>query len=255
MERREIIWIALFLVVGALGLVTFLRFYDEAFPIASLDFKLSREEAAEKAQEFLENAGYDLQGYDRAQIFTQDYGEQVFLERTLGLEEANRLAREWVSIWAWQVRWFKSLQKEELQVNLDPGGRIVAFVHRVLETSEGANLSEDAALPIAESFLADVQGFNLENYDLIERSSTERKARTDHTFTYRKKDFVVGDDGHYRLKVIVQGDQPGYFAEYVKVPETFTRDYREIRSRANLLARSSASSGSSSPVRWSSSSS
>ncbi|MDP6778556.1 MAG: CPBP family intramembrane metalloprotease, partial [Candidatus Latescibacteria bacterium] len=237
MDRREIVWIVLFLIAGALGLMAFLRYYDEAFPIASLDFKLSREEAAEKAQEFLESAGYDIEGYQSAQIFAQDYGEQVFLERTLGLEEANRLAREWVSVWAWSIRWFKSLQKEELQVNLDPGGRVVAFVHRVLETSEGANLAEEEALPIAEAFLTDVQGFSLDDYDLIERSSVERKARTDHTFTYRKKGFVVGDDGHYRLRAIVKGDQVGYFAEYVKVPETFTRDYKEIRSRANLLGQ------------------
>ena len=53
----------------------------------------------------------------------------------------------------------------------------------------------------------------------------------------RKKDFVVGDDGHYRLYVTVPGDRVGSFSEYLKIPETFSREYREIRTRAGLLTK------------------
>ena len=87
------------------------------------------------------------------------------------------------------------------------------------------------------AFLTDVQGFSLDAHEPIEASSIDRPKRKDHTFTYRKRDFVVGDDGHYRLRVTVQGDRVGSFSEYLKVPETFSRDYREIRARAGLLAK------------------
>jgi len=237
MDRHNARWIVGFLVLGALGLATFLHLYDEAFPSASLDFKVTREQAVEMAEAYLADLGYSTEGYELAQAFGHDQSEQIFLERTVGLQEANRLAREWISVWAWNVRWFKPLEKEEFRVLLDPGGRVVNFSHRIMESAEGARIAQDDALPIAERFLSKVQHFGLEGYELIERSSVERKARTDHTFTYRRRDFTIGDDGHYRLVVVVHGDRVGVFAEYLKVPESFARGYRETRSRGDLLAQ------------------
>ena len=181
MDRHDAKWIILLLLLGALGLATFLHFYEEAFPIASLDFKLSREEVAERAESYLTEVGYDVAEYERAQVFSQDSQGQIFLEQTLGLAEANRLAREWISIWFWQVRWFKPLQKEELRVNLDPAGRIVGFEHWILDSAEGENLGQDEALAIGEKFLGRLQRIDMGEYELIERSSEEHKARTDHT--------------------------------------------------------------------------
>ncbi len=236
MTRRDAVWIVCFLIAGALGLTCYIQFFDRALPVASLNFRVDREQAHQAAEAYLHRLGYDLTDYESAQVFSYSSLPQVFLERTLGLEEANRLVREWVSVWYWNIRWFKPLQKEELRVRIDPGGRIVGFTHSILESDEGASLSEEDARVIAETFLIDMQGFQLDDYESIEASSIERPNRMDHTFTYRKKDFVVGDDGHYRLGVTVKGDKAGYFAEYLKVPETFSRNYREIRSRAGLLA-------------------
>ena len=235
MSRRDLYWIVLLAVLGLTGLGTYLHYYDVAFPIASLDFKLSRDEALAKAQDYVERIGHRTDEYMKVQAFSHDREGQIFLEQTLELEETNRLAREWVSVWFWKVRWFKPLEKEELRVHLDPGGRIVNFQHLILESAEGANLVQDDALPIADRFLLATQGFVLSDYGLIERSSEARQARTDHTFTYRRKGFEVGEDGHYRVEVVVQGDRVGSFKEYIKVPETFSRHHKEVRSRASLL--------------------
>ena len=240
MSRRDALWIICFLVAGAFGLTCFIQFFDRAFPIASLNFRLDREQASRAAESYLHNLGYDLAEYERAQAFSHAGMQQVFLERTLGLEEANRLVRDWVSVWYWHIRYFKPLQKEELRVRIDPGGRVVGFTHGILESDAAASLSEGDARAIAETFLADVQGFQLADYDPIAAASTERPNRVDHTFTYRKKGFVVGDDGHYRLTVTIKGDKAGYFSEHLKVPETFSRNYREIRSRAGLITNIAA---------------
>ena len=237
MTRRDVVWVLCFLISGALGLTCFVQFYDRAFPVASLNFRADREQAYQAAGTYLHRLGYDLTEFESAQVFSYASLSQIFLERTLGLAEANRLVREWVSVWFWHVRYFKPLQKEEFRVRIDPGGRVVGFSHSVLESDEGASLPEEDARRIAEAFLADVQGFSLNAYEPIGASSTDRPKRTDHTFTYRKRDFVVGDDGHYRLHVTVQGDRVGSFYEYLKVPETFSRDYREIRTRAGRLAQ------------------
>ncbi|MDE2886929.1 MAG: type II CAAX endopeptidase family protein [Gemmatimonadota bacterium] len=237
MDRRDAMWLLVFVVLGVGGLAVFLNYYTEAIPSASLDFKLSRDEVHREAQGYLENLGYDLAEYQSAQIFSSSQMQQVFLEQTLGLEETSRLAREWLSVWSWSVRWFKPLQKEELRVGLDPGGRVVGFSHSILESDEGASIAQDDALVIASGFLRDTQGYDLDAFELIDRSGTERKARIDHRFAWRKKDFTVGDDGHYRLDVVVHGDRVGKFSEYLKVPDSFSRSYREVRSRANLLTQ------------------
>ena len=234
-SRRDTLWILGFLAAGALGLACYIGLYDRAWPVASLNFRVDREQAFEAAEGYLERLGYDLAEYESARIFSRAGLPQVFLERTLGLAEANGLVRDWISIWSWQIRWFKPLQKEELRVNLDPGGRVTRFSHAILESDEGASLPQEEARAVAESFLTEVQGFSLDDYEPIEASSVDRPARRDHTFTWRKRDFVVGEDGHYRLWVTVQGDKAGGFGEYLKVPETFARDYREIRSRAGLI--------------------
>ena len=234
-SRRDTLWILGFLAAGALGLACYIELYDRAHPAASLNFRLDRGQAFESAETYLQRLGYDLEEFESAQILSRSGLPQVFLERTLGLAEANRLVREWVSVWSWQVRWFKPLQKEELRVRVDPGGRVTGFTHGILESDEGASLPQEEARAVAESFLTELQGFSLDDYEPIEASSVDRPARRDHTFTYRKRDFVVGEDGHYRLWVSVQGDEAGGFSEYLKVPEAFARDYREIRSRAGLI--------------------
>ena len=240
MSRRDALWIICFLVAGAFGLTCYIQFYDRAFPVASLNFRLDREQASRAAEAYLHNLGYDLAEYESAQAFSHAGMQQVFLERTLGLAEANGLVRDWVSVWYWHIRYFKPLQKEELRVRIDPGGRVVGFTHSILESDAGASLSEEDARAIAETFLTDIQGFQLDAYDPIETSSKKRPNRMDHTFTYRKKGFVVGDDGHYRLHVTIKGDKAGSFSESLKVPETFSRNYRELRSRAGLITNIAA---------------
>lgn len=237
MEKRDTVWIVAILALGAVGLWTFLNHYDRAIPVASLDFKLSRDEAFLEAQDFAVACDHDLLAFENAQIFAPDMMSQIFLQKSLGLEETNRLARDWISLYRWQVRWYRPLEKEEVHVHLDPGGRVVGYDHRILDEDPGANLSESEALEIAEAFVFSDGRFAKDAWEEVERSSEARTDRTDHTFTYRKKGFTVGDDGHYRVRVVVQGDRVGKFREFVFVPETFKRGYQETRSRANLLTQ------------------
>jgi hypothetical protein len=234
-EKRDTQWIAAFLVLGAVGLWTFLNNYDTAIPVASLDFKLSREEAFIEAKTFAASRGHDLTSFDSPQIFAPKMMSQIFLQKSVGLAETNRLAKDWVSVFSWKVRWYQPLEKEEVHVHLDPRGRVVYYSHRILDEAEGARLVEEDAQPVAESFAFDKMGFDRGEWEAVEKSSEERTGRMDHTFTYRKNGFVVGDDGHYRLRVVVKGDAVGGFDEFLLVPETFKRDFEETRSRANLL--------------------
>jgi len=228
------------ILLGFLGLFTFIRFYDEAFPTASIDFKVSRAQAKRDAGEFLRSRGFGLEGYESCIIFSHDGYAQIYMEKTLGLREANKLMSSDVSVWYWQARWFKPLQKEEFEVYIDPRGRVVGFSHLILEDAEGANLARSQALRLASEFLAGQQGIDPGGYELVESASEKRKQRTDHYFQWKRKDFEVGE-ATYRLSVQVQGDIVGSYDEFLKVPEDFKRDYRKTRSRAGLLGTISES--------------
>ena len=58
-------------ILGLLGLVLFLAFYDQAFPSAALDLTLSREQIAERATVYMCQRGYDLGAYQTALTFEE----------------------------------------------------------------------------------------------------------------------------------------------------------------------------------------
>ena len=103
MHRRDIQWIALFLLLGGLGLTVFVKYYDRAFPVASLNFHLTRDQAFATGKDYVESLGHHTEAYRDAQVFDQSGMQQIFLERTLGLAESNHLVREWLSVWYWHI--------------------------------------------------------------------------------------------------------------------------------------------------------
>src|ERR1035441_2307269 len=76
--------------LGATAWFSVRNFY-RAFPEASIDFKVSRDDARHVAAKFLSGQGYRVAGYRQAAQFTFDDDAKTFLERQLGLERANRI--------------------------------------------------------------------------------------------------------------------------------------------------------------------
>src|SRR5689334_25262763 len=77
------------------------RNFYRAFPEASIDFRVSRADAASIAAGFLARQGYDRAGYREASSFTYDDDAKTFLERETGLERANRIMGGRVRLWRW----------------------------------------------------------------------------------------------------------------------------------------------------------
>ena len=71
---------------------------------------------------FAAGQGLSLQGYQSAIVFDVDDDTKTYLEREVGLEQANRLMSSEVSVWYWDVRFFRPRQKEEFRVRVDPEG-------------------------------------------------------------------------------------------------------------------------------------
>ena len=229
---------------GGVGLAVFVLFYRQAFPQASVTLEITRPQAVAAAREFLAARGATLDGYREAAQFGGDDGALAFLQRTVGLEEASRWARERVPIWSWNVRWFKPAQKEEWSVGLGVDGRVVRFRHLMDEAAPGADLPQDSALALSERFLMD-RGWLVADLDRVESSSRKRDQRTDHHFTWEQRGTALtwtsaGDSasgtGAVRLEVDVLGDAVGSYRHFLKVPEMFERDVQRTMGVGQLLA-------------------
>src|SRR5262249_11713686 len=196
----------------------------------SIDFAVSRMQAQVLAEQFLRLQGHSAAGYRQASRFSFDDQAKTFLERELGLEKAHQIMGRRVRLWRWSYRWFRPLQKEEFRVDVTPSGQIAGFQHLLAETDPGARLSSEEARSVAERFLREKMGHNPARLEFPGSSSVARPARTDQVFTWKDRDLEI-HDATYRLEVTVAGGQIGGFREYLKIPESWTRDYERLRSR------------------------
>lgn len=230
-KKSLIAWSAL----GIIGLAVFILFFNHAFPTASIDIKLSKQEVFKKAEAFILAHDFDLTGYQKAIKFDSDDDASIYLQKTQGMKRTNELIRKEIPVWYWKVRWFKELQKEGFWVFIDPStGEVVQFYHPVPEDEKGADLTKDQARAIADETCS-YQGVDLRQYELKDSSAKKQKQRTDYHFGWEKKDYKI-KQATLRLDVHIYGDRLGGYARYLKVPETFLRTLEKEMSIGAMLS-------------------
>jgi hypothetical protein len=223
-------------VVAALSIAYTVFHYQSAFPEASLDLRLSKTQITALAEKFLREQGLATAGFRNLTLFDPDDEARIYLEREMGLKEANRLMQDGVSVWRWRARWFRPPQQEEMLVYLNPAGAVVGFSHVVPEAAPGAKLSMDSARRLADEFLA---GRTRAGQRLVEEQLRERPARYDYVFTWEQEGFRA-KDATYRRSIVVQGDRIGQYSEYLYVPEKWKREFATLRSSNELYYQAAA---------------
>src|SRR6266404_1421048 len=235
MTGRDWLGPIVFLLLGVGGVFAAHHYFFQAFPEASVDLRMTRQEIEQHAVNFLRGRNLPTDEYHVFTAFAFDDNAKTYLERELGTEEANRLMSTTVHIWNWGTRLIKPPGKEELEVHLTPSGELLSFSHIVKEDAPGASLAKEEAQRVAEVFLRTERGVKLNAYHLVEDSVKTRPKRLDYTFTWEENDFKAKDATH-RLEVIVIGDQVGSLRDYLKIPDQWERDYKKLRSRNDDLA-------------------
>jgi len=227
-----VIWI----LAGLLGGGVAYKYFFQAFPEASVQFKVPRASALEQAKRFAGTQGAQLNGYDSSIVFDVDDTAKTYLEREVGLKQANQMMENKLHIWYWQTRFFRPLQKEEYDVRVDPAGGIVGYTHVLDDTAPGAHLERAAAQAIAESFLRNTLHTDLSRYDFLgdEANFTERPNRRDWSFTWELHGFRA-KDAPYRINVTLAGNRVSGYDEVLKVPEAWKIGYARLRSSNNLF--------------------
>jgi hypothetical protein len=247
-KRALLLWVT----AGILGLLFAYKYFFRAFPEASVNFRVSREEALTRAEKFAGSLGESVSRYKSSIIFDVDEEAKVYLERQLGLQEANRLMSSELNIWYWEVRFFKPQQEEEFKIRVSPAGQIVGYEHKIEEARAGASLDRAAAQSAAQNYLTSKLGMDLKGWDVLpEEANSEKKPnRLDWSFTWERHGFPAGTgnavelwklgkslhDAPYRLTVTLQGDRVGGSEEILKVPELWQRSFQRLRSGNDTLA-------------------
>ena len=217
-------------IIAIVSLFVISRFFYRAFPEASIDFRITRNQSKPIAEKYLSDLGFDITAFRHSAIFSYDEDAKTFLEKELGAEKANQLMGKKIRLWRWANRWYKPLEKEEFLVHVSPGGDIIGFRHQIAEEQQGAVLSADSARAVASDFLFRNLALDSQNLEFVEESSQERPNRMDFSFTWKEKDFEVME-ATYRYRVDIYGDQIGALEEFLHVPEKWSRDYEKLRAK------------------------
>jgi membrane protease YdiL (CAAX protease family) len=222
---------------GIVGVWFAHHYFFQAFPEASVDFRVSRGEALKRAQSFVERLGENISGYRSSIVFDVDENAKTYLERELGLQQANQLMSSQINIWYWHVRFFRPQQEDEFDVRVSPAGNITGFDSVIGESEAGATLPRADAQAKVQSFLSGKMGIDLSAWDFLpeEANSTKRPNRVDWSFTWEKRGFRA-KDAPYRLTGSLDGDQFSGSKEYLQVPDAWKRDFRRMRSGNDTLA-------------------
>jgi len=226
-KRALFLWVA----AGVLGALFAFKYFFLAFPEASVNFRISRQEALTRAQKFVSGLGEHINGYQSTIVFDVDDDAKVYLERQLGLQQANQLMSSELSIWFWDVRFFKPQQEEEFHVRVNPAGQVVGYDHKIEESRAGVSLERAAAQSVAQNYLTARLGLDPRGWDFLpeEANSKKRPNRLDWSFTWEKHGFRA-KDAPYRFQASLQGDRIGGSEEFLKVPEAWQRSYQQLRS-------------------------
>ncbi len=244
MERlsgRDGRFVALCVAVIVAGTAVGVPLFPRAFPEASIDFRVTREEARKVAERELARRGFDVAGRRVLAIFDHDDTAKVFLERELGLEKARPLLGGEVPVWRWSFRFVRPLEKGELLAFVAPSGELLSFRRILPEGAPGGDPGPAWARALAEETLRAHRGLDATALKVVEEKEEKRPARVDRTFVWESRT-LSWKGAAMRYLVEVQGDQVGRSTLWLEVPEAWRQEYATLRSK-NHAAGAAATFG------------
>ena len=238
MFKNKNTWI-IFIVFSILCTFGAYKIFPKAFPIMNINLEMSRDDALSKAKKLSEQ--FDLGPLDnfQATTFGGDGDAQNYIELDAGgaSEFIHILEKKYYEAYTWKVRHYKPDEVNEVWFKFTPEGNVYGFYEKLSDDLFLESLTESEAQILAESKSIQHWNVDLSNYDLVEtKEDAKPSGRIDYTFVYNRNDISIGDEGEYRLKLVVSGNKLSNVEHYIKVPETFNRKYEEMRSSNNTIA-------------------
>jgi len=161
-----------------------------------------------------------------------DSGATEFLREKIGVAAINKLYQDQIPIGLWGTRYLRDDDPEEFFVVLRADGSLHAVHHTIAEGAEGASLTKEEAVALAEKYLEEQKQLDLTGWSMVDSTSKKQPHRTDHTLVWQQSaPLDPGSDamGHAfaRVELRVQGDEVTDYRKFVKIPEDWSRGQKE----------------------------
>jgi hypothetical protein len=222
--------------LGIAGILFFFWKFQDSFPSASIDQRLTKHEIEDRSAEWTERLGYNHKGTIESTVFNPDDDAKTFLEYELGQAQANVLMKTKVPVWNWVTRFCRPYELEDVSVALGPDGSLHYISRSFPNDAAGNTIEHSVAEAQARKFVEHDVGVSLQGAKLINDGENKQLHRMDHYFTWEDQT-VDYKGGRLRTYVNIAGDKVSDYFHFLHVPERFEHKYNEIRSYNLLLKR------------------
>ena len=212
--------------------------FPRAFPILSVDQRLTGPIAAQKADSFARAHGLPRTGTRVATRFVADSKTQIFLDLTGGADTVRAVARGTdYALYRWAARRFTPGDVHETIISLAPDGRVIGFRRTLADSEPRPALSADSALALAVNVRNNWLNESPARWKLATSSYDTKTVsnRVDRSFVFERTNLrYLG--APLRLKVVIGGDLPIEASRSVDVPQSFERRFTEMRASNSFYA-------------------
>ena len=212
--------------------------WNDFFGTLNVNVSMDRQQSLHVATKSSEN--FDI--LDNTFEFTSAYNFDSSLRNFVELKEGGKekfqeiIDNDIYSPYNWMVRAYKEGEIVEAMFQFKPDGRPNGYRIKIPEDFDSDNLSEEDALLLVQQNINNQWSGYFNDYSLIESSFEEMpNGRVDHSFLFEHSLQDIGE-AKYRLRATVAGSVINSVSPFAFVPESFKREFANIRSDNDTIA-------------------
>ena len=212
----------------AVGLVAGWLFFSSLsilWPLAEVDLVVPGNEVQSRARGFLEQRGFDLEGYRAASMLSVSGSTLDHVERTFGRARAQGWIAEGMPLVFYTVQFKKRGEPVTYAATVHPEAGVIGWNKKIPEDYPGRFLTQEEARALALEGLA--AGLRLDPTDFREQSAStsEQAERRTHEFVY-ERELQDAPDLRERVYLTVAGDEVVRGSRWLRVPDAAEREAR-----------------------------
>ena len=226
------------LVLAVLSTLYLGSVWNNVFGTLSVNVSMDRQQAIKAASDASKQFDILDDSFEQASIYNFDDSLRNFVELKQGGKEKFQeiIDNDVYSPYNWMVRSYKEGEIIEAMFQFKPDGSPNGYRIKIPEDYDSDNLDEEDALALVEQNINNQWSGNFSDYNLIESSFKEMpNGRIDHSFLFEHNLQDIGE-AKYRLRATVSGSIINSVSPFAFVPESFQREFANIRSDNDTIA-------------------
>ena len=226
------------LVLAVLSTLYLGSVWNDFFGTLSVNVSMDRQQAIKAASDASKQFDILDDSFEQASIYNFDDSLRNFVELKQGGKEKFQeiIDNDVYSPYNWMVRSYKEGEIIEAMFQFKPDGSPNGYRIKIPEDYDSDNLDEEDALALVEQNINNQWSGNFSDYNLIESSFKEMpNGRIDHSFLFEHNLQDIGE-AKYRLRATVSGSIINSVSPFAFVPESFQREFANIRSDNDTIA-------------------